>query len=142
MSDLIWATVVDLTAYEAHLYFLNVSPSEQVLGQDPTTPVPEVYGRHESETIPVLYKYLQAVPRLPPLQPMLVESHSTISSGERTTLTLPPEAMQNLSERVSEAAKAQHEPHYFWSLMGWMQLPHWVLESKLAGTASKMVGSL
>ena len=104
-------TVVDLVALPAHLYFVKVSLSEQVLGQAPATPLPEVYGRHESVTIPVLVRYFQAVARFPPLHPMLSESHSTISSGERTTSTFPFEAIQNLSERVSEAAKAQHDPH-------------------------------
>jgi len=114
MSDLMAATEVDLTVVPAtHLYFLHASPSEQAPGQALTIPVPDVYGRQVSETIPVFSRYLQVVPRFPPLQPKLVESHSTKSSGERTTLTDPLEAIQNLSERASEPAKAQHEPHDF-----------------------------
>jgi len=104
--------VVDLVAVSAQAYLTNFSVVlAHLVGQAPEVPSPEVYGRHVSATIPVLERYLQAVPRFPPLQPMFNESHSTISSGERTTSTFPFEAIQNLSERVSEAAKAQHEPH-------------------------------
>lgn len=59
-------------------------------------------------------------------------------------MVFPPEAMQNLSVNASEDPKAQHEPHEAWSLMGWTQLPHWVLASKLVGRAtllSLMIGS-
>jgi hypothetical protein len=45
-------------------------------------------------------------------------SHWTKSSGDKTALTAPFEAIANLSERASEAPKAQHEPQDFWSLMG------------------------
>jgi hypothetical protein len=116
--------VVDLVAALAHLYFLKASPFEQVVGQAPTLPVPEVYGMQVSVTIPVLSMYLHSVARFPPLQPKFELSHSTKSSGERTVLILPSEAMQNLSERTSDPAKAQHEPHDFWSLMGWMHDGH------------------
>jgi len=105
--------VVALVAVPEHLYLVHDSPLvlAQVVGHLTVDPSPEVYGRHLSETIPVLERYFQAVPRFPPLQPMFSESHSTISSGERTTSIFPDEAIQNLSERVSEAAKAQHDPH-------------------------------
>lgn len=105
--------MVALVAAPEHLYFYHEAPLDlaQVDGHLTVDPSPEVYGRHLSETIPVLARYFQAVPRFPPLHPMFNESHSTISSGERTTSILPDEAIQNLSERVSEAAKAQHEPH-------------------------------
>lgn len=135
MSDLIWATVVDLVALSEQAYLVKLSESEQVVGHFTVVPSPEVYGRQESETIPSDWRYLHASARFPPLQPMLLESHSTMSSGERTTFTLPDEAMQNLSERVSEAANAQHDPHCCWSLIGWMHPEKYSLASNSSGTA-------
>jgi len=69
-----------------------------------------------------------------------MESQATKSSGERITSTFPLEAMQNLSERASEAPKAQHEPHYSWFLISWTQVVHLSLESKVAGTPLEMAG--
>jgi len=40
--------------------------------------------------------------------------------------------MQNLSERDSEDPNAQHDPQDAWSLMAWMQPPHFDLASKVA----------
>jgi len=54
ISDLVPATVVDLVAALAHLYFFQASPSVHFLWQDGVTPFPEVYGRQESVTIPVV----------------------------------------------------------------------------------------
>ena len=48
--------MVDLVlypVYELTLYFFHVSPFLQEVAHDSTFPSPAVYGKHESETIPV-----------------------------------------------------------------------------------------
>lgn len=50
-----------------------------------------------------------------------------------------PPAIQNLSERASDAPKAQHEPHEAWSLIGWTHDPHLSLALKLVGRAALLV---
>jgi hypothetical protein len=40
-----------------HLYFLKGAESTHAEAQVASTPVPAVYGKHESETIPVDSKY-------------------------------------------------------------------------------------
>ena len=81
-------------------------------------PWPEMYGLQASLTMPVFIKYSQALFIHPPWQPMSVLSHSTMSSGDKTTLMSPWEAMANLSLKASEAAKAKQDPHCSWFLMG------------------------
>ena len=73
---------------------------------------------------------------------MFPVSHETKSWGERTTLVAPLVAIQILSENASVAPKAQHEPHYFWSLMAWIQFGHWVLASKEAGALTGVSSSI
>lgn len=46
----------------------------------------------------------------------------------------PSEWMQNLSETTSEEEWAQQEPHFPWSLTGWMQSGDFSLQSKLSGS--------
>jgi len=106
-----------------------------VVGQAGTTPVPDEYGKHASVTIPWFSRYFHSVARFPPLQPKLVLSQATMSSGERTTSTLPEEAIQNLSDRASDPANAQHEPHDYWSLMACTHPGNAVLASNEVGTA-------
>jgi len=69
---------------------------------------------------------------------MLLESQDTMYWGDRTSVFLPLEAMQNLSVRVSLPAKAQQEPQCYWSLMSWTQEGHWVLESKFSGRVTNL----
>ena len=61
-------------------------------------------------TIPKSVRYSQALFIHPPWQPMSVLSHWTMSSGERTALMSPLEAMANLSLRASEAAEGPAGP--------------------------------
>jgi len=93
---------------EAHLYLRNFDPSAHEVAHFGSLPSNEEYGKHESVTIPVFSRYLNSVERFPPLQPKLVLSQATKSSGERTTST---PARQNLSDKTSDPANAQHEPH-------------------------------
>jgi len=62
----------------------------------------------ESEAAPLLTRYFQTLPNHPPPQPMQVLSHETKSYGEMITSS--PDWIHILSEKASEAAKAQHEP--------------------------------
>ena len=64
---------------------------------------------------------------------MFPESHETESWGERTTLTAPDEAMQNLSWRQTAPEKAQHDPHEAWFLISPLQSGNSVLKSYDSG---------
>jgi len=106
----------------SHLYTVAGFPSAQTgPGHCLVTPPPDVYGKQSSDTVPYFLRKSQATLSHPPLQPMLLWSQATKYSGERTTLTLLLDAMQNLSERASVAPNAQHEPQCAWSLIGVMQ---------------------
>jgi hypothetical protein len=76
-----------------------------------TSPASEQYGAHSSDTIPSFSRYFHTFYSSPPLHPISVESHITKLSGEKTSFNFPFEAMHALSEKASEAANAQHEPH-------------------------------
>jgi len=46
--------------------------------------------------------------------------------------------MHILSDKTSEAEKAQHEPHYAWSLIGWIHSLNVTLESNASGKLNKL----
>lgn len=54
----------------------------------------------------------QAAESLPPEHPILNLEHEIISYGEKTSSVFPPVAIHHLSDKTSDAEKAQQDPHF------------------------------
>jgi len=93
------------------LYLVKEAPLTHVLVHGGALPLPAVYGKHSISQIPGSAIYSQAELEYPPWHPSEPISHETKSSGDKTTFVEPFVEIQILSEKDSEAPKAQHEPH-------------------------------